>query len=130
MSDPQRYALDWSMRKMAPSITGEFARYEPWMDDAQAENARLTLRVADLEIAEPVSAVLADQVLDVICGIGDCEIRPHMDPRRHPVYQCLIAAILDNARLRDFVRLVREEWNIHTPPRITEALKKMDAPDA
>lgn len=34
------------------------------------------------------------------------------------------------AGLRDFVRLVREEWDIHTPPRITEALKKMDAPDA
>jgi len=41
MSDLHRYALDWSMRKMAPSITGEFARYEPWMDGAQAEIARL-----------------------------------------------------------------------------------------
>ena len=140
MTDLQRYDIDSEI----PQKNREIRCLE-------IEIPRLLLRIADLEAAEPVSAVMQSQVDDVIGGVGDCEIPPHMDPRRHPVCQCLIAAILDNARLReretiltttianlhdeidkarDFVRLVREEWDIHTPPRITEALKKMDAPDA
>uniref|UniRef100_A0A6H1ZQ90 Uncharacterized protein n=1 Tax=viral metagenome TaxID=1070528 RepID=A0A6H1ZQ90_9ZZZZ len=68
---------------------------------AEAKIARLLQRIADLEAAEPVSAVMQSQVDDVIGGVGDCETLPHMDPRRHPITQCLIATILHVARLRE-----------------------------
>lgn len=108
MTDLQRYGVlssDGEFVYMQKYDDGKWVLY----DDAQAEIARLLLRIADLEAAEPVSAVLADQVLDVICGIGDCEIPPHMDPRRHAIHQCLIAAILHVARLREALERVTGE---------------------
>jgi len=131
MTDLQRFC--WTQHGMRIVSDGEWYKREDIdaaIEEYKAEIDGLWQRVADLEAAAPVATVLAAQIDDVICGIGDCEILPHMDPRRHAVCQCLIAAILETARLRDFVRLVREEWDVHTPPRITEALKKMDAPDA
>jgi len=78
-------------------------------EDVNAEIARLRQRVADLEIAEPVSAVLQAQIDDVAEATVDCPIPSSMDVRRHPITQCLIAAIVDNARLREALERVTRE---------------------
>jgi len=77
--------------------------YGDWYkrEDVDAELARLRQRIADLEAAKPVATVLATQIDDVAEATADYPIPSSMDVRRHPITQCLIAAIVDNARLRE-----------------------------
>ena len=99
MTDLQRYGVlssDGEFVYMQKYDDGKWVLY----DDAQAEIARLLLRIADLEAAKPVATVLAAQIDDVAEATVDYPIPSSMDVRRHPITQCLIAAIADNAQLR------------------------------